>query len=90
MELTKKQETTMGAAKKGYEAYSRYTGGRSAVTGDKLPEWRDLPGSIANAWFAAADAIIREVVHESSDDSQNPRNDRFLTGSNPVPPTKID
>lgn len=57
MILNQDQESIMRAAELGYEAYSAYTGGRSLVTGDLLPMWRDLPGEIKNAWFAAATSI---------------------------------
>ena len=58
MQLTEKQELIMNAAKIGYENYCRYTGWKSIVTGDALPEWKNLPGEIKNAWFASAQAVI--------------------------------
>lgn len=61
MRLNAAQERVMLAAQKGYEAYSRYTGGKSAVTGDPLPQWAALPGQVTNAWFAAASAIIEAI-----------------------------
>jgi hypothetical protein len=58
MNLTERQELIMRAAQRGYESYCKYTGGKSAVTGDLLPLWDDLPGNIVNAWFAAANGIV--------------------------------
>lgn len=55
--LTNDGEKTMQLAQTAYEAYSAYTGGRSAVTGDKLPDWLNLPGGVKNAWFAAVSAV---------------------------------
>lgn len=46
------------AAKAAYDAYKDYTGGKSAITGDPLPEFKDLPATIYNAWHAAAKAAI--------------------------------
>ena len=65
MQLTAEQERTMQSAKKGYEAYSKHTGGKSAVTGDPLPPWEKLPGGVANAWFAAAEAIVGPSMHRA-------------------------
>lgn len=58
MQLNTDQEKIMQAAQRGYEAYSKYTGGKSVITGDPLPEWHQLLGVVANAWFAAAKAIL--------------------------------
>lgn len=55
--LTPAQEMIWPEARAGYEGYKRATGGRSAVTGDPLPEWDALPDGVQNAWFAAAEAI---------------------------------
>jgi len=54
MQLTETQELTMKMARAGYEGYAAYTGNKSAVTGDDLPTWNNLPGQVCNAWFAAA------------------------------------
>jgi hypothetical protein len=59
MELTKEQELTMDIARAGYEAYAAYTGNKSVITGDDLPKWNDLPGGVINAWFCAAESMIR-------------------------------
>lgn len=58
MQLDEKDEKIMRLAQKGYEGYCAYTGWKSAVTGDKLPPWIDLPGAVVNAWFAATKAIV--------------------------------
>ena len=57
MELTPEQEALWPLAQAGYEGYSAATGGKSAVTGDKLPAWADLPSGVRNAWWSAAAAI---------------------------------
>jgi len=62
MKLTETQEVTMQIARKGYESYAGYTGNKSAVTGDDLPKWDDLPGSVVNAWFAAATGMIEYMA----------------------------
>jgi hypothetical protein len=62
MELTKDQELIMLAAQKGYEGYCRYTGWKSAVTGDTLPEWENLSGTIKNAWFAAVTSALNFIT----------------------------
>lgn len=49
----------MKMAKVGYESYAAYTGNKSAVTGDDLPKWEQLPGGVINAWFAAADGMTK-------------------------------
>lgn len=59
MQLTPEQELTMRMAKVGYESYAAHTGNKSVVTGDDLPTWEQLPGSVVNAWFAAADGMTK-------------------------------
>ena len=59
MQLDETQELIMKMAQVGYEKYCEYTGWKSAVTGCDLPAWNKLPGNIKNAWFAAADGIIK-------------------------------
>lgn len=61
MQLTERQEQIMRAAQKGYESYCDYTGWKSAVTGDTLPPWENLPGAVKNAWFAAATGIAQSL-----------------------------
>lgn len=62
MQLTETQELTMRIARVGYESYTAHTGNRSAVTGQDLPTWEQLPGSVVNAWFAAAEGIINSLA----------------------------
>ena len=62
MQLSETQELTMKMARVGYESYAAYTGNKSAVTGQDLPKWEQLPGSVVNAWFAAADGIINSLA----------------------------
>lgn len=57
MQLTDEQSKVMDKARIGYEEYCNYTGWKSAVTGDPLPQWEQLPGAVVNAWFAAAQVI---------------------------------
>ena len=40
-----------------YEAYCVATGGKSAITGDTLPEFGATPELVQTAWIAAAQAI---------------------------------
>jgi hypothetical protein len=41
-----------------YDAYARKAGGRSLVSGDRLPPWDDLDQKIKDAWLAAASAVL--------------------------------
>jgi len=59
VKLTETQQVTMDMARAGYESYAAYTGNKSAVTGDDLPKWEQLPGNVVNAWFAAAYGMTR-------------------------------
>jgi hypothetical protein len=63
MRLTPEQELTMKMAKVGYESYASYTGNKSAVTGEDLPTWDQLPGGVVNAWFAAAEGMTRFLAN---------------------------
>jgi hypothetical protein len=54
-------EKMMRAARAGYEAYAKRSGWKSLVTGDPLPQWRDLGGPIANGWYEAAVAITESL-----------------------------
>ena len=51
------KEHTM-AAKAAYDAYKISTGGKSAITGDPLPDFFDLPANVYNAWHSAAQAVM--------------------------------
>lgn len=64
MELDREGEKIMVAAQIGYEAYCNYTGWKSAVTGAPLPPWSNLPGGVANAWFATAKAITSDKEND--------------------------
>lgn len=63
MRLTEEQELTMKMARVGYESYAAYTGNKSAVTGDDLPTWEELPGAVCNAWFAAAEGMTNFLAN---------------------------
>jgi len=56
----------MVAAQRAYEAYCKYTGNKSLVTGDQLPVWDNLKGEIKNAWHFAAKAAAN--VYAMKDD----------------------
>ncbi len=45
-----------------YAAYRDYTGGKSLVSGQPIPEWADLPTVIQSAWNAAGEAVITEFL----------------------------
>lgn len=40
-----------------YNAYCASTGGRSAISGDRLPPWGEQREDIRIAWCRAADAV---------------------------------
>ena len=44
-----------------YDAYCKYTGGVSLISGDKLPEFENLKESIQCAWHDAAQAVSEAV-----------------------------
>lgn len=46
----------------GYDAYRAKTGGVSIVTGQPIPEWKELRTEIQEAWEAAGEAIERSRV----------------------------
>ena len=60
MKLSQEEEKLMLLAEKAYKGYCNYTGGKSAVTGDSLPQWTSIPGAIKNAWFASMKAIFNK------------------------------
>jgi len=62
MYLDAEGEKIMNIAQSGYEAYCNYTGWKSVITGDPLPQWSQLPGGVVNAWFAAAKAISLKMA----------------------------
>ena len=41
-----------------YEAYCQCSGGKSLVSGAKLPPWEELSPEIRRAWEWAADAVL--------------------------------
>ena len=44
-------------AKTAYDAYCKFTGGVSLISGEKLPEFEVLRQEIRDAWWAAASAV---------------------------------
>ena len=44
-----------------YTGYVSSTGGRSAITGEPLPEWEEQAPGIRVAWCSAANAVRREI-----------------------------
>ena len=59
-------------AKIAYDAYCEDAEGKSLVTGDDLPEWKDLTVAVKGAWVSAAmavkyahkDNILRAICRE--------------------------
>jgi len=51
-----------------YEAYRACFGGRSAVSGDPLPDWDGQRPDIREAWRAAADAAV--MITELREDDE--------------------
>lgn len=47
-----------------YNAYCESTGGKSLVTGDKLPEFKYLSEDIKTAWNRAASAVVEFVTED--------------------------
>jgi hypothetical protein len=45
------------AAQTGYEAYAKYTGGKT-FDGRSMPTWDELPPNIQGAWRAAVGAVL--------------------------------
>ena len=44
-----------------YEAYRKFSGGKSLVSWQDIPEFAALSVAIRNAWEAAADAVVVHV-----------------------------
>ncbi len=53
------EDRTLG--KVGYEAYAKFTGGKT-YDGRDMPAWDDLTDRIQGAWQAAAEAIGWQAV----------------------------
>lgn len=53
-----------------YEAYLKYSDGKSLVSGATLPRWEDLAGNIRDAWLAAAQAVVEQKDKEIADVAQ--------------------
>ncbi len=53
-----KANTVKHYAKVAYDAYCRAVGGKSAVTGDPLPEYEKTNEKVQAGWRAAAEAIL--------------------------------
>ena len=49
-----------------YDAYCRFTGGKSLISGDKLPAFDDLRIDIRDAWYEAAKAAWEHLVQGHS------------------------
>jgi hypothetical protein len=41
-----------------YEAYCKFSGGKSLVSGEQLPTWDNQDSKIRDAWRAAAQAVM--------------------------------
>lgn len=46
-----------------YDAYLRYSDGKSLVTGEALPTWDKQTPDRQAAWDAAADEVVRQYEH---------------------------
>jgi len=44
-----------------YEGYCESTGGKSLISGDTLPKWKDLNSEIRKAWEAGAQALYDHI-----------------------------
>jgi hypothetical protein len=64
------QPPALELGKVGYEAYRKHTGGCSLATGAPIPEYKQLPEAIKDAWAAAALAIRIAVLTQAA--SQKP------------------
>lgn len=47
-----------------YDLYCRSTGGVSLISGDKLPEFKDLKPKIQQAWKDAAKGLLDNFMEE--------------------------
>jgi hypothetical protein len=59
----------MDLARTAYEAYSVTSGGKSLMTGERLPPFDELTPEAVGAWQAAADAVI--ATHDESTQDAN-------------------
>ncbi len=57
---------TVNFGKVAYDAYCKSVGGRSAISGEKLPLWIDQKDEIKVAWDAAALAVINAYSVEDN------------------------
>jgi hypothetical protein len=48
-----------------YEAYCRYSDGKSLISGQKLPLWNDQDAKIQAAWNYAAEAVLDSFTETS-------------------------
>ena len=53
-----------GLARLAFTRYSEVTGGRSAVTGEKLPAFDDCPQKVKEAWLASTVAVVAECRNQ--------------------------
>lgn len=60
--LDSRSEDDMGRA--AYEAYCQSVGGKSPITGDDLPEYKELPLPVRTGWIAAGRAVATAVRNE--------------------------
>jgi hypothetical protein len=51
----------------GYEAYRKFSSGKSLVSGLPVPAWAELPDEMREAWQHAGDAIASEVAAAQSE-----------------------
>ena len=58
-------ERTIDYGQTAYDAYVDRSGGKSLISDEDLPEWRDLQADIRAAWSAAAVAVVRRCRKQS-------------------------
>jgi hypothetical protein len=56
--MLEKSALMMRVAQAGYEGYCQYTGNKSLITGEDMPEWDKVPNIVKDAWYSVADSII--------------------------------
>lgn len=49
-----------------YEAYCAKAGAKSMITGNILPDWKDLSESVKECWLCVARTVIIEFLYDKS------------------------
>lgn len=61
--MTEIERTPERQGRIAFHAYGLATSGRSAVTGDALPEWTALSEDVRRAWIHAAHAVRKDTLN---------------------------